>query len=234
MKSSVIIFPGSNCDRDIAVALKKFEFNNTMVWHNESKLPKSDLVVLPGGFSYGDYLRTGAIASKSKIINDVINHANSGGLVLGICNGFQILIETGLLPGALLRNQKLKFLSQNVFLKIVDKKNKFSMNYNKDIIELHIAHNEGNYFAEEPTIKELEDQNRIAFKYCDTKGNITEACNPNGSKNNIAGILNKNKNILGMMPHPERMIDKLLSGEDGCLLFKSLKENLIKWKLQKQ
>jgi len=223
MKSSVIVFPGSNCDRDIAVALEKFQIKNQMIWHDESSLPDTDLVVLPGGFSYGDYLRTGCIAGKSKIINDVIKHAKKGGLVLGICNGFQILIETGLLPGALLRNKKLRFLSKNIFLKVTNTDNKFCSNYKKkDIIELAIAHNEGNYFAKTELLKNLEDKNLIAFKYCDEKGNINDKNNPNGSSNNIAGILNDKKNILGMMPHPERLIDPLLSGEDGSILFESL------------
>ena len=223
MKSSVIVFPGSNCDRDIAVALEKFKIKNQMVWHDETVLPKSDLVVLPGGFSYGDYLRTGCIASKSRIMNDIINHGNKGGLILGICNGFQILIETGLLNGILLRNKKLKFLAKNVFLKILNFNNKFTSDYKKkDIIELPIAHNEGNYFAKDSILRDLEDNNLIAFKYCDNKGNINKDSNPNGSSNNIAGILNKNKNILCMMPHPERLIDPLLSGEDGSILFKSL------------
>ena len=223
MKSSVIVFPGSNCDRDVAVALEKFQIKNQMVWHDEINLPKSDLVVLPGGFSYGDYLRTGCIASKSRIINDVIKHAKNGGLVLGICNGFQILIETGLLSGVLLRNKKLRFLSKNVFLKVINVDNKFCLNYKtKDIIELPIAHNEGNYFASKEQIKKLEDNNLVAFKYCDEKGNINKSTNPNGSSNNIAGILNDQKNILGMMPHPERLIDPLLSGEDGSLMFEGL------------
>ena len=223
MKSSVIVFPGSNCDRDVAVALKKFQIRNQMIWHDETNLPKTDLVVLPGGFSYGDYLRTGSIASKSKIINDVIKHAKKGGLILGICNGFQILIETGLLPGVLLRNKKLRFLSKNVFLKVINTDNQFCFNYkNRDIIELPIAHNEGNYFANDELLKNLENNNLIAFKYCNKKGNIEKNSNPNGSSNNIAGILSTKKNILGMMPHPERLIDPLLSGEDGSILFKGL------------
>ena len=227
MKSSVIVFPGSNCDRDVAVALEKFQIKNQMIWHDEINLPKSDLVVLPGGFSYGDYLRTGCIASKSRIINDVIKHAKNGGLVLGICNGFQILIETGLLSGVLLRNKKLRFLSKNVFLKVINVDNKFCLNYKKkDIIELPIAHNEGNYFASKEQIKKLEDKNLVAFKYCDKKGNINKSTNPNGSSNNIAGILNDQKNILGMMPHPERLIDPLLAGEDGSLMFESLIKSL--------
>ena len=223
MKSAVIIFPGSNCDRDVAIALKKFKFKNQMVWHDDLTLPKTDLVVLPGGFSYGDYLRCGCIASKSKIMNDVILHSKRGGLVLGICNGFQILIESGLLPGILLRNKKLKFLAKNVFLKILNLDNKFTSSYKKKkIITLPIAHNEGNYFANDSILKNLEDKNLITFKYCDKNGNIKKEFNPNGSSNNIAGIINPEKNILGMMPHPERLIDPLLSGEDGSILFESL------------
>ena len=227
MKSSVVVFPGSNCDRDVAVALKKFNIKNQMVWHEESSLPKSDLVVLPGGFSYGDYLRSGCIASKSKIINDVIKHGKNGGLILGICNGFQILIETGLLPGVLLRNKRLRFISKSVFLKVENTNNIFCKNYKKkNIIELPIAHNEGNYFANNYLIQKLEDLNLVAFKYCNQEGKIEKGFNPNGSLNNIAGILNENKNILGMMPHPERFIDPYLSGEDGSNLFKSLFESL--------
>jgi phosphoribosylformylglycinamidine synthase I len=223
MKSTVIIFPGSNCDRDAAVALKKFNFKNSMIWHNESSLPKTDLVVLPGGFSFGDYLRTGCIASKSLIINDVIQHAKKGGLVLGICNGFQILLETGLLQGTLLRNKKLRFISKNVYLKVTNTDNSFCNNYKKNkIIELPIAHNEGNYFAKKEILQDLEQKNLIAFKYCNIKGDLNEDSNPNGSLHNIAGILNVEKNILGMMPHPERLIDPILSGEDGSALFESL------------
>ena len=223
MKSTVIVFPGSNCDRDAAVALKKFNFKNSMIWHNESSLPKTDLVVLPGGFSFGDYLRTGCIASKSLIINDVIQHAKKGGLVLGICNGFQILLETGLLQGTLLRNKKLRFISKNVYLKVTNTDNSFCNNYKKNkIIELPIAHNEGNYFAKKEILQDLEQKNLIALKYCNIKGDLNEDSNPNGSLHNIAGILNVEKNILGMMPHPERFIDPILSGEDGSALFVSL------------
>jgi len=226
MKSSVIIFPGSNCDRDMHVALKKFGFKNQMVWHNEGEIPKSDLVVLPGGFSYGDYLRCGSIASKSKIIRSVIEFANSGGLVLGICNGFQILTETGLLTGILQQNKYLNFICKNVFVKVKDKKNKYFNNIKKNILELHIAHNEGNYFCNDEELKLLEDNNQIAITYCDDKGLENNKNNPNGAIKNIAGIFNKNKNVLGMMPHPERMIDKYLSGEDGSLFFENLLGNL--------
>ena len=223
MNSSVIVFPGSNCDRDIATALTKLQFKNKMVWHKDSELPKSDLIVIPGGFSYGDYLRSGAIAAKSNILKEVIKAANSGCLLLGICNGFQILIETGLLRGALLRNKNLKFISKDVHLKIVNNNNKFCKNYKKDnIINLNIAHNEGNYFTQNDHLKELEDKNLIPFKYCSKEGLVNELNNPNGSLNNIAGILNNKKNILGMMPHPERMVDNLISNSDGIELFTSI------------
>ncbi len=223
MNSSVIVFPGSNCDRDIATALEKLQFKNTMVWHKDSVLPKSDLIVIPGGFSYGDYLRSGAIAAKSKILKEVVSASNSGCPIIGICNGFQILIETGLLKGALLRNKNLKFLSKDINVKVINNKNKFCNKYKENqILNLNIAHNEGNYFANKDYIKELEDKQLIAFKYCDEKGNINDLSNPNGSLNNIAGIMNINKNILGMMPHPERMVDKIISNDDGLNLFLSL------------
>ena len=226
MKSSVITFPGSNCDRDMDVALTKFGFKNKMVWHNDQELPKSDLIVLPGGFSYGDYLRCGSMASKSKIMNSVINFAKSGGLVMGICNGFQILVETGLVPGVLLRNKYLEFICKNVFVKISDKDNAYFKNIKNSVLELHIAHNEGNYFCSDDELREIENNNQIAAYYCDEKGNCDNDSNPNGALKNIAGILNKEKNVLGMMPHPERMIDKYLSGEDGSIFFKNLLNNL--------
>ena len=223
MNSSIIVFPGSNCDRDIAVALKKFQFKNTMVWHKDVTLPKSDLIIVPGGFSYGDYLRSGAIAAKSNILNEVIKKANDGCIVLGICNGFQILTETGLLKGVLLRNKNLKFLGKDVYVKAVNINNKFCNKYKQDqVLRFNIAHNEGNYFTNSDHLKELEDKNLIPFKYCDKKGNINEENNPNGSLNNIAGIFNDKKNILGMMPHPERMVDQTISGDDGINLFTSL------------
>ena len=226
MKSTVITFPGSNCDRDMDVALKKFGFNNKMVWHNDNELPKSDLVVLPGGFSYGDYLRCGSMASKSKIMKSVINFANSGGLVLGICNGFQILVETGLVPGVLLRNRYLEFICKNVFVKIDNKNNLYFKNLEKKVLELHIAHNEGNYFCTNEQLKEIEDHEQIAIYYSNKEGKTEEKFNPNGSVKNIAGIFNKKKNVLGMMPHPERMIDKSLSGDDGSIFFKNLINNI--------
>ena len=223
MKSSVIVFPGSNCDRDIAVALEKMQFKNKMVWHKETKLPKSDLIVIPGGFSYGDYLRSGAIAGKSLIIDEVIKAANSGCLILGICNGFQILTETGLLKGTLLRNKNLKFINKDIHIKVLNNNTKFSKKYKNDqVLKINIAHNEGNFFTDSKHLEKLNKENLIAFKYCDEKGNINESSNPNGSLDNIAGIFNSNKNILGMMPHPERMMDEILSNKDGVNLFSSL------------
>ena len=223
MNSSVIVFPGSNCDRDIATALTKLQFKNKMVWHKDNDLPKSDLIVIPGGFSYGDYLRSGAIAAKSNILKEVIKAANNGCLILGICNGFQILIETGLLNGALLRNKNLKFISKDVYIKVTSNNNRFCKNYKKNsIISLNIAHNEGNYFTQKDHLKELEDKDLIPFKYCNKEGLINDNANPNGSLNNIAGILNDKKNILGMMPHPERMISNLISNTDGIELFTSI------------
>ena len=226
MKSAVIIFPGSNCDRDMDVALKKYGFKNYMIWHDDITLPKCDLVVLPGGFSYGDYLRCGSIAGKSKIIRSVIDFANSGGLVLGVCNGFQILTETGLLPGVLQQNRYLNFICRNVHVKINDKKNKYFKDIKKDILELHIAHNEGNYFCSDEELKLIEENDQIALTYCNSEGLSNEEYNPNGAIKNIAGIFNKEKNVLGMMPHPERMIDKYLSGEDGSIFFENLIRNV--------
>ena len=223
MKSSVIVFPGSNCDRDVAIALEKLQFKNQMVWHKESRLPKSDLIVIPGGFSYGDYLRSGAIAGKSLIIDEVIKAANSGCLVLGICNGFQILTETGLLKGTLLRNKNLKFINKDIHIQVINNETKFSNKYKKDqVLKINIAHNEGNYFTDSEHLQKMKDENLIAFKYCDENGNKNKNSNPNGSLNDIAGIFNSNKNILGMMPHPERMVDQMISNKDGENLFTSL------------
>ena len=223
MKSSVIVFPGSNCDRDIAVALEKLQFKNKMVWHKETSLPKSDLIVIPGGFSYGDYLRSGAIAGKSLIIDEVIKAANSGCLVLGICNGFQILTETGLLKGTLLRNKNLRFINRDVNIKVINNQTKFSSKYKSNqILKINIAHNEGNYFTNSKHLDKLKKDNLIAVKYCDENGNVHEISNPNGALENIAGIYNTKKNILGMMPHPERMVDDIISNTDGINLFSGL------------
>ena len=198
MNSSVIVFPGSNCDRDIAVALEKMQFKNRMVWHKDTTLPKSDLIVIPGGFSYGDYLRSGAIAGKSLIVSEIIKAANSGCLILGICNGFQILTETGLLEGTLLRNKNLKFINKDVNIKVINNETNFTSKYSlNQILKINIAHNEGNYFTKESHLEELNKENLIAFKYCDEKGVVNDRSNPNGALENIAGIFNDKKNILG-------------------------------------
>ena len=223
MNSSVIIFPGSNCDRDMDVALKKFGFKNKMIWHNDTELPKSDLVVLPGGFSYGDYLRCGSMASKSKIIDSVIKFAKSGGLLMGICNGFQILCESGLLPGALLHNNSHKFICKNVNLSTQTTNtlvtNKFAEGQN---ILIPIAHGEGRYHADSETLKILNENDQVLFRYCDENGNITDEANPNGAIENIAGVCNAGRNVFGMMPHPERAADEELSNTDGRALFESI------------
>ena len=194
-----------------------------MVWHKETSLPKSDLIVIPGGFSYGDYLRSGAIAGKSLIIDEVIKAANSGCYILGICNGFQILTETGLLQGTLLRNKNLKFINQDVYIKVLNNNTNFSSKYKlNQILKINIAHNEGNFFTNQMHLDQLNKENLIAFKYCNKNGITDEKSNPNGAMENIAGIFNSKKNILGMMPHPERMIDEAISNKDGLNLFSSL------------
>ncbi len=224
MKFGVVVFPGSNCDDDVKYVLREVVKQDAdFVWHKEP-LPKNlDCVILPGGFSYGDYLRTGAIAKFSPVMEGVMEFANKGGLVLGICNGFQILTETGLLPGALRVNKNLKFICSSVYLKTENIDNPFTNGYSKDeIIKVPIAHGEGSYFADEKTLKELEDNNRVIFRYCSPKGEINEEYNPNGSVNNIAGIINKAGNVLGMMPHPERCSEKVLGNDDGIRIFQSI------------
>jgi phosphoribosylformylglycinamidine synthase len=224
MKACVIVFPGSNCDRDVKISLEKFGIKTSMVWHADAKLPKSDLIVLPGGFSYGDYLRCGSIASKSRIMKEVTAHSKKGGLVMGICNGFQVLVESQLLPGVLIRNINLKFICKNITVKVTNSKTNFTSKTSRNsVLEIPIAHNEGNYFANKDLIDELEDNNQIVLQYCDAAGNINEQSNPNGSIKNIAGIINKKGNVFGLMPHPERASDELLGGMDGSLIFKSLK-----------
>lgn len=224
MKCCVITFPGSNCDHDAITAAGIAGFEVINVWHQDVELPKdTDLVIVPGGFSYGDYLRCGAIARFAPIMNDVMRFANEGGFVIGICNGFQILTEMGLLPGALLRNECQTFLCKDVLLSVENNKLPFTNKYSeKQIIRIPIAHNEGNYYADEATIAELEAENRVVFRYCDTNGVADEKANPNGSINNIAGIVNKQGNVLGMMPHPERYADILLGCDDGLVVFHSI------------
>lgn len=227
-KFGVVIFPGSNCDHDAYYALKKIlGYDVTFLWHKETDLQNSDVIILPGGFSYGDYLRTGSIARFSPIMNSVTEFANTGGYVLGICNGFQILLEAGLLPGVMLKNKSLQFVCKDVYLKIENTNTSFTKGINeKSVLKVPIAHGEGNYFADEETLKELENNNQIVFKYSSSDGDINDLYNPNGSVMNIAGIINKRGNVLGMMPHPERACDIILGKTDGTLIFKSL-ENLI-------
>jgi len=223
MKAAVIVFPGSNCDRDIKIALNKFKIKTILVWHNDTHLPKVDLVVLPGGFSYGDYLRCGSMASKSKIMSEVIKHAEKKKLVLGICNGFQILVESGLLPGILMRNSNLKFICKNVYVKVVNNKTPFtSITKQNEILKIPIAHNEGNYFIDKKNLKKLKTNKQIILQYCNQRGLINKESNPNGSLMNIAGIANPTFNIFGLMPHPERASDVLLGGDNGKFIFNSL------------
>jgi phosphoribosylformylglycinamidine synthase len=223
MKSAVIVFPGSNCDRDGKNVLAATGLAPVMVWHGDAQLPKVDVVLLPGGFSYGDYLRSGAMAAQSPIMREVKAHAERGGKVIGICNGFQVLTESGLLPGILLRNKNLKFLCKEVFLRVENNNTAYTSKYSKgQVINVPVAHHDGNYFADEATLKSLEDNAQVAFRYCDAAGNVNEASNPNGSLSNIAGIFNTGKNVLGMMPHPERHAESLLGGTDGKALFESL------------
>ena len=220
MKSHVIVFPGSNCDRDIAVSIRNISGNTPeMVWHKETSIDTSDLIIVPGGFSYGDYLRCGAIASTSPIMNDVVKKANDGVPVIGICNGFQILIESSLLDGALMRNESLSFICKDIFIKSKNNSSIFTKNTN--IARMPIAHNEGNYFVSSDQLKKIQDNEQIAFQYCDQNGNVDNASNPNGSLKNIAGVLNKQKNVLGMMPHPERAAEKILGCDDGKSIFES-------------
>lgn len=222
MKTAIVIFPGSNCDKDGIDGLKLISNNIQQIWHKETKLDDDlDLILIPGGFSYGDYLRSGGIAANSNIMPEIIRLANKGVKIIGICNGFQILTEAGLLDGALMKNKKGKFICQNIHLSCQNQSTNFTNQINK-IIQIPIAHMDGNYYCSDDTLKNLEDNNQIAFKYCDKNGNINDQINPNGSRENIAGIFNKNKNILGMMPHPERAIDQNVNGVDGILLFNSL------------
>ena len=221
MKSKVIVFPGSNCDRDVAVAIKQISGSEPqMVWHKETSLRNSDLIIVPGGFSYGDYLRCGAIASTSPIINEVVKKANEGVPVIGICNGFQILIETSLLDGALIRNNSLSFICRDVYIKSENQTSIFTKKTN--IAKMPIAHNEGNYFASNETLKKIVGNDQVAFKYCNEEGEVTSQSNPNGSLENIAGILNDRKNVLGLMPHPERAAESALGCEDGKYIFESI------------
>jgi phosphoribosylformylglycinamidine synthase I len=228
MKASVIVFPGSNCDRDAAVALEAaLGHAPIMVWHGDSELPNSDLILLPGGFSYGDYLRSGAMAAHSPVMREVVRRAKAGTPVLGICNGFQVLTESGLLPGVLMRNASLRFICKDVLLKVERNDTAFARQYAKgDVVRFPIAHKDGCYFADEATLDRLEGENRVAFRYCDASGAVTADANPNGSRRNIAGIYNETGTVLGLMPHPERLADAALCGTDGAKMFASLVETL--------
>ena len=228
MKASVIVFPGSNCDRDAAVALEAVTGQPPdMVWHGDSALPPSDLIVVPGGFSYGDYLRSGAMAAQSPVMREVVARARAGTPILGICNGFQVLTEAGLLPGVLMRNTTLKFICKDVWLRVERNDTAYTRRYAKgEVVRFPIAHKDGSYFADEATLDRLEGEDRVAFRYCNAGGNITQDANPNGSCRNIAGIYNETGTVLGLMPHPERLADAALSGTDGAKMFLSLVETL--------
>ena len=228
MKFGVVIFPGSNCDMDMVYVLETI-MKQTVVklWHKDVDLQEVDFIILPGGFSYGDYLRSGSIAKFSPIMKEIIGFANAGGYVMGICNGFQILTESGLLPGALLHNTSHKFICKNTYLKVNTKNTLVTNKYGNKTIKIPIAHGEGRYFADEKTLASLVDNNQIIFKYSDKDGNITDKSNPNGSLMNIAGICSKERNVFGMMPHPERASDCELNNQDGSLLFESILNEVI-------
>jgi phosphoribosylformylglycinamidine synthase len=226
MKAAIIVFPGSNCDRDAAMALEAATGEAPlMVWHGDAELPKVDFILLPGGFSYGDYLRSGAMGAHSPIMREVKARAEAGVPVLGICNGFQVLTEANLLPGVLMRNRSLRFICKDVHLKVERSDTIYTGAYKTgEVIRIPVAHKDGNYFADDETLARLEDQGRVAFRYCDAEGDTGPAANPNGSQANIAGLFNEAGNVLGLMPHPERLADPALGGTDGAKLFKSLVE----------
>lgn len=230
MRAGVVVFPGSNCDQDCHYVLKEIVgFDTEYIWHKDKKLKKYDLIVIPGGFSFGDYLRCGAIASKSPIMDSIIKYGESGGLIIGICNGFQILTETGLLPGALMRNKNLKFICKHVNVSVEDINSPFTSYYtNGEVLNIPIAHMDGNYFIDEAGFNELKENNQILFRYCSGSGIVDDESNPNGSLYNIAGIMNKNRNVLGMMPHPERASESQLGSFDGVHIFKSVRNYIQK------
>ncbi len=224
MQASIIVFPGSNCDRDVKVAMESILGRPVrMIWHGDTEVPASDLIVLPGGFSYGDYLRCGAMAAHSNVMRDVISKARAGVPVLGICNGFQILCEAGLLPGALQRNASLRFVCRDAFLSVEQTNTVFTRAYTRgEIINLPVAHGDGNFFASDPELDQLEGDGRVVFRYVDpVSGAATADANPNGSQRNIAGICDPSRRILGLMPHPERHFDKILGSDDGRRVFES-------------
>lgn len=227
-KFGVVVFPGSNCDHDAYFAVKKIlGYEAEFLWHKERDLKGSDVIILPGGFSYGDYLRTGAIARFSPIMDSVYKFAENGGVVIGICNGFQILLEIGLLPGVMVKNESLKFVCKDVYLKVENNNNIFTKSVTQKVLKVPVAHGDGNYFTDEQTLHELEANRQILFRYSSADGSTETKYNPNGSLNNIAGIMNKRKNVMGLMPHPERCCNPLLGNTDGALVFKSVAENLL-------
>jgi phosphoribosylformylglycinamidine synthase len=229
IKFGVVVFPGSNCDHDAYHAAKHIVNQDAeFLWHKETDLKKSDVIILPGGFSYGDYLRTGAIARFSPIMNEVIRFANNGGTVIGICNGFQVLCESGLLPGVLLRNRSLLFSCKHVHLKVENRKTRFTSGIRTDRpLHIPIAHGEGNFFIEADGLREIEENEQVLFRYSDSEGNVTDGANPNGSLNNIAGIMNKAGNVMGMMPHPERACEQQLGSDDGKQFFESIINSFV-------
>jgi phosphoribosylformylglycinamidine synthase subunit PurQ / glutaminase len=224
MKFAVVVFPGSNCDHDAYHAAKHVLGHDAeFIWHKETSLKAADVVILPGGFSYGDYLRTGAIAQFSPVMSAVKAFASSGGPVLGICNGFQVLCEAGLLPGALLRNRDLKFHCEHVRVRVEQTDTPFTARASRgQVLSLPVAHGEGNYFADAETLAQLEASRRVVFRYCDAEGQVTDAANPNGSLNGIAGLCNEQRNVVGLMPHPERACESPLGSRDGLVLFESV------------
>ncbi len=230
MKFGVVVFPGSNCDFDSYQAVKTINAGEVVyLWHADTSLKGVDVVILPGGFSYGDYLRSGAIARFSPIMKSVVSFAKKGGTVIGICNGFQILLEAGLLPGAMRKNLGMRFVCKDVYLKIENFNSRFTRKCPRDkTLKIPIAHAEGNYFADDKTLKELTETNRIVFRYCNKNGNVADNANPNGAQDNIAGIINSDGNVLGMMPHPERASEMILGSEDGRFIFESIVEETNK------
>jgi len=229
MKFGVVIFPGSNCDQDAYYAVRDVIGEPVeYIWHQSTELSGFDCVILPGGFSYGDYLRTGAVAKFSPVMNAVADFAASGGKVIGICNGFQILCESGLLPGALIANRDLRFICKYVNLRVENNSSQFThLCKNGQVLSIPIAHHGGNYYCDPETLKRLENENRVLFRYCDASGAVTDAANPNGSLNSIAGIINESGNVAGMMPHPERAVEKCLGGTDGKFILESIVKGLM-------
>ena len=229
MKFGVVTFPGSNCDQDIMDVLSRVMGQPVEnLWHKNQELKGADMIILPGGFSYGDYLRSGAIARFSPVMQEVIQFAKKGGYVLGICNGFQILTEAGLVPGALLHNENRKFICRNIYLKPATSNSLLTSELDPNTaLKIPIAHGEGNYFARPDVIKSIEDQDQVLFRYCDEFGNVTPESNPNGSMHNIAGVCNAERNVFGMMPHPERAADAILGNQDGVAIFESILKSVL-------